>query len=191
MYVKCADMGRLVPFLPEYIYRESVSLLDRGSLVIYSGRMDQKVKVFLEKEVKFFIANGAPVEFDLNDHEQFMKFFNVFKPGHYSSKVINLFKPLTDDDFDNEVKRYWVLKRTGLEESEDLSIYELFKATLLSPREQIKTFLELHSIPFPVIESSYITFLTLTYGCKSFGTSSVEDNPSFIESFSFTTIGLS
>ena len=33
-------------------------------------------------------------------------------------KMINLFKTLPLEDFDSEVKRYWVLKKSDMEESE-------------------------------------------------------------------------
>ena len=62
--------------------------------------------------------------------------------------MINLFKTLPLEDFDSEVKRYWVLKKSDMEESEETTIYEVFKATLSSPRDHIKSLLSISHIPF-------------------------------------------
>ena len=60
-----------------------MSLLDRGSFIVYAGKLDAKTKKFLEAETKFFLASGAPVEFDLNENEQFLKFLNTFRPAYF------------------------------------------------------------------------------------------------------------
>lgn len=157
MYVKCAFLPTLKYFLPDYVIRDSLTVLDSGLKVIYTGRLDKGSRHVLENLCFSFIATSPNPEWDLNDKEQFLTFLNTIKNGWFTKKHIGVLIQLPDEEFLDEVKRNWLVRQPYLE-TDDTSMFKLFQTQTASLPEQIKVFLSIDK-PISIIESSFFTFL--------------------------------
>ena len=158
MYVRADSLRHLQAFLPDFWYRTELNLLDQEKKVIYEGKVNKSIKYLLEDKCKDFIATGYPYQYDLRDKGQFLRFLNVYKDW-FSERAIKVFTQYSDEVFLEEVKKYWVVRK-GMENlTEEGSVFQFFKASNSSFREQLEEYFKLN-LSRPVIESSFFTFLS-------------------------------
>lgn len=146
-------------FYPNFQVKDSV-FFDSKNDVIYVGKSKPKLKVFLENNTNSFINTVGVADIDLDVQDVLLDFvynkFNKVPKDH----VREMLKSLSDTEFQNYIKRYWICGISPLDKELDYAMFDLFKAMSNTGKDSLKVFLYLRDyFDVPIIIRSVETFL--------------------------------
>lgn len=158
--VKADDPGFLQFFYPDYVIRESLSLMDSDSFVIYTGKQRNKIKDWLGLNTKGFISTVGNYEIDFTSKEPIIKWCYGQKGKEVPQRILDQISYYDDEYFKYLVKVFWITGRWVGSTNSDVTMFNLFQDSIDSTRKFLSTYYELlKDNPPEVIEASFLTFL--------------------------------
>lgn len=156
------DLTYILEFMyPQYIKKENV-FCDYRNDIIYVGQYCPNLREILSKGTHSFIGvcnNGIP-DVDLTNREQAVHvLFSKFNknPSERISVVLN---SISDKDFWDFFKRYWVLGKSRIEDIKNLSLWDLFLCLGKQRRDIFQVYYKLRDIyPDSYVFSGVLSFV--------------------------------
>lgn len=156
--VNIKDKSLLQVFYPTFQIKETV-LFDNDNDVIYIGPPKKDTVEFLKNNTRRFINTVGKYDLDLDIKEILTRFVYEKWKKEPKDEVLEVLNNMTDEDFYNYIKTYWVLGKSSID-SNSVTIYDLYKVFGKSRTDAVKTYFTLLEYYSPqVIESSLITFI--------------------------------
>lgn len=158
--VKVSDPGLLQFLFPEYVIRESLSLTDNDSFVIYTGKIRNKLKDWLGANTKGFISTVGNYEVDFTNKEVLLRWVYEKKGKDVPKRVLDQIGFYDDDYFEYLIKVFWVTGRWVGSSNTEVTMYNLFQDSVDTTKKFLSTYFDLlKDNPPEVIEASFLTFL--------------------------------
>lgn len=135
----------LISFMyPNMIIKDDI-FFDYENDVIYVGKFYRKLKEDLGHGTKSYvgIVNTGIFEVDFNNRENRIRALYTKWNKEPSDKVMDVLLNMSEDDFIEYFKKYWILGSHKIESAGDLSPYDLYKVFGKSKHEILKVYLEL------------------------------------------------
>jgi hypothetical protein len=157
--VKISNMGLLEFFYPRFRVKDHL-FFDANNSVIYVGESRPDLLEYLGRGTKEFINTVGISDIDLDVRDRMLDFVYEKHNKVPKSDVVDSLKNVTDRDFEQYIKKYWVSGYSTLDDDCEYSIFDLYKAMGNSNRESLKIFYELRkSYEAKILKRSVETFL--------------------------------
>lgn len=155
------DVDKIQFLYPNYSIQSYVSFLDKDKDVIYVGKLFNGLIPYLEKNTKSFINTVGTPDLDLSSDKALAEYIFSLRGVAFEEHILDFLDAL------DEVTRWYFLKVFYLSgkfvypvSKSKSSMYQLFKSVTSPMGDCLKTFVQvLKEYPFPVIESSFLTFI--------------------------------
>lgn len=137
--VKISDIELLQYFYPNFLVKETL-FFDNENNIIYKGNMKPNIKEYLKRNTKNFISLVGIPERDLDNKDSLLDFVYEKHNKVPKDKVREIIKNMSDLEFKNYIKSYWVSGSSILDKDCDVNIFDLYKAMVVSPQEAMKVY---------------------------------------------------
>ena len=160
--VKINNIGLLQIFYPDYILREEITFSDYGKNIIYVGKQNKRALDTLKEYSKEYIIVGNPDKGkDFSSKEALLEWAYRVKGKEVPKYVKDAVEAMGDEEFEYNLKIYWLTGTWLTNEESNISTYELYQSSVRSLKDSLVTLFSLLEVYHPrVIEASYITFLS-------------------------------
>ena len=156
--------GMLEFMYPSFMVKSEV-FFDYKNDVIYIGKNQRDLKGMLSHATHSFISTvDAQPDFDMDDRDTQMRVLYGKWGKSPSEKVIEVLRNLTEEDFLEYFKRYWVVGSSKMDKDIGVTIYDLYKTLGKSKHETMKTYFKLKT----VYEDKYILSCVLSFIEKAY-----------------------
>lgn len=147
-------------FYPDFQIKSELSMQDKDNKVIYAGGMKPKIKDYLEKRTKEYISTVGKMDRDLTGNH-LVEFVYEKYNREVPKKTDEILGMLDDGEIKYASKIFWVTgKWIYSDNSEDVSMFDLFKSMSGSISEMVEVYIKLiNKFPFYMVETSFFTFL--------------------------------
>ena len=160
--VKINNPAVLTFFYPSFKVKSELTFTDRDQDIIYNGPMKRGLTEYLKANTRRFICTTGVPELDFNNREAVLKWLFAKVGKEPTVDLIELAKNYDEDYFIHCVKVFWLVGRwIGQKENTEVTLYDLFTSTTESVRKELEIYFTLlETMPAPVVESSFLTFLS-------------------------------
>lgn len=156
MLIKSSDISSLQFYFPEYELVSDLSVRLSSRFILTSPVSFRDLKRLPDESTYF--AVGSPFKYDLDVKESLVEFLLLHKPQFMTRKSLDVLLTYPDEEFFYTLKTNWFSKNLIKVSDYQESIYPFFESTLSSIKTQLES-LFVQTSPFPVVESSFFTFL--------------------------------
>lgn len=160
--IRIKDPGLIKFFYPNFFIRSEITYPDRDCNVIYNGPMRRNLISYLESNTKSFISTTGSPDLDFENREELLKWIFKKKGKDLTPKIVEGALSVEDNYFLESIKLFWILEKWRKNSSQsDITLYDLFSKSVEPLKDLLVVYFNLLEVyPAPVIESSFITFLS-------------------------------
>lgn len=156
--VKVNSVDDLRFYYPTFQVKSFLSSIDYGIDVIYTGPMNKRATTILQS--CNYIATQGLYSYDLTDRKAKVAFVFSRYGREPSKSILDCIDFYDEEEFNYCCKVYWTCARWPYKPEHEVSIYQLYQASVESVTEFIKKFLEVRKVyPIGVVEQSFFTFM--------------------------------
>ncbi len=156
--VRVSNVNDLSFYFPDFEVKQSLSMLDYGDKIIYTGPLNKRASTILESCT--YIATQGLYQYDLTDRKEKIKFVYSKWGREVPKNILDSVDLYDDDEFDHCCKTYWIVGRWPYKLEHEASIYDFYQSAVQPINTFIKAFFEVSkSYPIGVIEQSFFTFM--------------------------------
>lgn len=158
--VRIKDSSLLSFLYPDYKMRTELSLSDYNQKIIYLGKPVKDLKLYLKRITPNFISLVGKPDIDVYDNLALLKWAYQHKGKDESRIKQEELEMLSDEEFFDKFKLFWVLGVWPTVQQDEVNLYTLFSNFSGNLKELIITAFQLQEkVPYRILESSLLTFL--------------------------------
>lgn len=167
------DCTGLLPFMfPNYEQKDRI-FYDKDNLILYTGKYSSGIRKELEEGTKGFVAicNVGMYDYDITDRETLLHVVYSKWDREPKENVYKFVENLSDDDFYDFIKKFWILGKSKVEFSKRF-IFNLYKTLGKQRYDILKCYFDLREeFKDSMIFSSVLSFIDKSLDIDSISSS--------------------
>jgi len=156
--VSISNKGLLEFFYPSFEKKDKL-FFDKETRVIYVGEPKPNIIRFLTLNTKEFINTVGISDIDLDERENMVKFVYEKHNKTVKDNTKEILLNMSELDFINYVKKYWVGGYSELDDDKKFTIFDLYKALNDTNSKAVYVYFSLREyLEFGTVKNSLVTF---------------------------------